>query len=434
MNQASLNTIAEVVGYSNLYKRLQQAMDEVPRDTLLAVLVARLGCMVDVDGSYGYRAGDVVLQQVVERLRAALRESDILGLVGREEVVCILPALQSQGHLTLAAHKILRCLEQPLRSAGHDVYLGANLGIALYTDNAPDAEKLLQQAHLAMQGAKLRRQGFAVYSNDVPRYGPLPLELQAELQEAIENNELLLYYQPQLELKTGHLTSCEALLRWNHKERGFVAPDKMVQLAEKTGLISALTTWVINAALRECAKFREVGLNMAVSINVSAENLRETELPDYLSHAMELWKITPDRFILELTETAMMEDRPALVDTLLRLKELGVALSMDDFGAGYSSMARLSRLPLDEVKLDMSFIRNMLKTQRDEKVVHSMIELAHNLGMRVVAEGVEDRQTLACLKTLGCDLIQGYHISPPVPANKFERVIQEFQSKADGSS
>jgi EAL domain-containing protein (putative c-di-GMP-specific phosphodiesterase class I) len=255
----------------------------------------------------------------------------------------------------------------------------------------------------------------------------LQFDLHADLKQAIENNDLRVCYQPKINVATGKAVGAEALLRWNHPQRGVVPLERLVDVAEATGLMSDLTLWVVNTALRECAEYRRLGLEFGVSINLSPSNLREPDIAQVIGQALELWGVPPEHVALELTETSVMDEQPHTLDAIMELKDLGVELSMDDFGTGYSSMARLRDLPLDELKIEMTFVRNMNKAPVHEHIVQSMVGLAHGLNLRVVAEGVEHPDVLSSLRALGCDCAQGYLFGRPVPLGEFVEAVQAFK-------
>lgn len=390
----------------------------------LAVLIMSTDSRSRLDGVLGYDAGAALAAQVVESLRLALRDGDVVEHIGSDEFGLILPSISSQGHVVLAAHKILRTLEKPFTIAGQPVYINPSLGISLYPEHGRDADDIMQRANLAMQSAQETHAGFAFHSPEHDQSSSLQFSLETDLRHALDENQLFMLYQPQLDLATGRISGAEALVRWNHKSRGAISPGQLVAIAEKTGLISPLTMWVFNTALRQCADYERMGAEATVSVNVSAHTLREPDFPEFVDQALKTWAVTPARLVVEITESAMLEDQARCLQNLARLKALGVMLSMDDFGTGYSSMTQLRTLPLDELKIDLSFVRHMLQVKEDEKIVRSVIDLAHNFGLKVVAEGVEDRETLEFLRELGCDTVQGFHIGLPLTDVAFKQMLQ----------
>jgi diguanylate cyclase (GGDEF)-like protein len=417
--------------HDDLINRLRQeiALKQKPGGEL-GVIVLGLECLNRIDGIWGYHIGDKLIREVGVCLQEALREADVVGHIGRGGFGCILPAITSPAHAILAAHKILRVLERPFELVPEQqIYLMPRLGVALFSDHGREAEVLLRHGNVAMHEAQRSGENFVLYQPELDQVTQMQFELHSDLRKAIQDNELMLYYQPQVSLDSGRVSGVEALLRWNSSKRGFVPPDKIVAIAENTGLISALTMWVVNAALRQSAEFHLKGLDLTMAINFSAHNLREPDLVELFERALETWGVPANRIVIELTESAMMEEHPRALETLDRLKALGVALSMDDFGTGYSAMSRLRNLPLSDLKIDLLFVQNMLTSLPDEKIVRSMVGLAQNLGLQVVAEGVEDKATLDKLRELGCDKVQGYYIGRPLPEADFLKLMADGDKK-----
>lgn len=411
-----------------LMDRLRQEIFRVPAsDALLGMVVIDLAGVAQVDSIYGYHAGDRLLQEIAGRLAGALRQGDGLGSITREHFGCILPALPGEGYATLAAHKILRTFEQPFVIAEQEILVNPTLGISLYPAHANDAENMIRQANAAMRAAKSSRSGFALYDAALEEASRLQFELLADFRRAIEDNALALFFQPQLDLRSGRVVGSEALLRWNHPSRGAVSAATVVALAENGGLIAPLTAWVFNTAFRHCADFQRAGMEVDVSVNLSAHNLREPELPEFIDQLLNTWHVPAGMITVELTESAMLENPEAATETLLRLKAIGMKLSMDDFGTGFSSLSHLHRLPFDELKIDQSFVKTMTTSRESEKIVRAVIDLGHNFGLTVVAEGVEDEATLKRLTKLGCDRIQGYWLSRPIEEAAFRDFVARRQ-------
>jgi diguanylate cyclase len=416
--------MGQFLGYSAFLDRLEQELRSDRGGCVLAVAVVNLEFVSKVDGSYGYPAGDELGRILALRLRDALPDRDIIGEVSRTEMACLFPVLPSEGHLRLAIHKIMRTLREPASVAGHEVYPLPLVGVALRRKPEEDVDAVLSEANLAMHGARQRPEGFSFFEPQDSPTERLYYELHAELHHAIKENELMMFYQPFMDLRTGNIVGSEALLRWNRPGKGFVTPDKVVLVAERTGLIRELTGWICNTALRHCGAMRADGLETGVSVNVSVQNLAEPELPDLIARARRLWDVPPELLTLELTETAMMGGSAGGMEALLRLKDQGLKLAMDDFGTGYSSMARLKELPLDEIKIDLSFVRDMQSSPKDEKLVRSMIDLGHAFDMLVVAEGVETEEAADLLRRHGCDIIQGYYLSKPMPIDQYRDFVR----------
>jgi EAL domain-containing protein (putative c-di-GMP-specific phosphodiesterase class I) len=257
--------------------------------------------------------------------------------------------------------------------------------------------------------------GYEVYAADRDQNTPKRLALLGELRRGLENKELVLFYQPKADIKTGKVTSVEALLRWQHPEHGLTFPDDFIPLAEHTGLIRPLTLYVLNEALAQCHQWQEQGLTLNIAVNLSARNLLDSELPDDVAQLLDTWQVDPSLLKLEITENTIMVDPPKALEVLTKLRDLGVGLSIDDFGTGYSSLSYLRKLPVEEIKIDRSFVMNMPQSENDQQIVRSTIDLASGLGLKVVAEGVETKDTWRELAEFGCDVVQGYFLTRPIP-------------------
>jgi diguanylate cyclase (GGDEF)-like protein len=391
----------------------------------LGVLLLDLDGMQIIDSTLGFDFGDRLLADVGDRMLGALKPTDVVGEIGRGRFVCLLVDMASSAHAVLAANKVFSALSAPISVGGRTLHLNPCLGIA-QSEGPHDADALLRDAAAAAHNARSRGEPYSEQQVAQDPLAMLQFDLQGDLKKAIENNDLFMCYQPQVDLNTGRIFSAEALLRWKHPVRGMIPPDKLVQVAERTGLITGLTGWVFNTALRQCADYRALGLDLGVSINFSAANLRDAELVGLVEQSIGVWGVPPARIVIELTETAVMDDQPSSLDALMRIKDLGVMLSMDDFGTGYSSMGRLRDLPIDELKIDMSFVRTMLAKPANERIVHSMIGIGKSLGLKVLAEGVEDEATRDRLRVLGCDFMQGYLVSKPLPLAEFVALVRGF--------
>jgi predicted signal transduction protein with EAL and GGDEF domain len=356
-----------------------------------------------------------------------LRASDTVARLGGDEFAVVLP---TAGDATLAsriARIIVQALEQPFSLGDQQVAVGASVGVAIYPEHGADPKTLLRHADVAMYVAKRGGGGYAVYSCEQDMNAPERLELIGQLRDAIHNDELILYYQPKLSLSTGRCIRVEALVRWRHSKRGLVAPDQFIPLAEQTGLIRPLTKWVLSAAVRQCRLWQDAGMTISVAVNLSMRNLHDPDLVEQIAALLQTYGVAAQLLKVEVTESAVMTDPTRALETLSRIRDMGVEVSIDDFGTGHSSLSYLKQLPVAEIKLDRSFVRDMQLNDNDFAIVRSTVELAHQLGLRVVAEGVEDRATWDLLVGMQCDAAQGYYMSPPLPASE----LATWMSAAD---
>jgi diguanylate cyclase (GGDEF)-like protein len=419
--QARHDALTDLPNRTLLHDRLQQALHHAPppqpgaEPVSVALLLMDLDRFKEINDTFGHHHGDQLLRQVGARLCAALRATDTVARLGGDEFAVLLPATDVQ-RASAVAGALVRALEEPFILEGYSVSVGASIGIAVAPEHGQDATTLLRRADVAMYAAKRATSGYAVYLAAQDQYSPERLGLVGELRRAIEQDQLLLYYQPKVDFKTGRLDSVEALVRWQHPVRGLVPPDQFIPLAEHTGLITPLSHWVLTAALRQCRAWRDAGLGIRVAVNLSARLLQDERLVDSIVDLLRAWDVTPDLLQVEVTESAVMADPARALQILTRLHEMGIRIAIDDFGTGYSSLAYLKKLPADEIKIDKSFVRDMPGNADDVTIARSVIDLDHNLGLSVVAEGVEDRAVWDQLAGMGCDLAQGYYLSRPIPA------------------
>ena len=380
-------------------------------------------------GYPGYPTLDQFMLEVSIRLKAVLRPNDVLARFGRNEFALLLPGIRSSGQVMLAAHKLLEALEPALLLDPIEINAQPAIGISLFPEHGNDGPTLVRLAETACTAARSSPDPYVIYRPSLDQDERLQRSMETELRSALRENELSLYFQPQVTLASGAVDGAEALLRWRNPRGEFVPPNVIVEVAEQCGLMNELTRWIVNCALRHSADMRNAGVDIAVSVNLSAQDLISPEFVEIIDQTLRTWNVPADRLVLEITEGSMIEDVEKVMAVLGRLKEVGVEISIDDFGTGYSSLAYLKRLPLDELKIDQVFIKQMLKESQDERIVRTIIDLAHNLQLRVVAEGVEDEATQEALKVLGCDVIQGYCLSRPIPVADFVLWCRDRQSK-----
>jgi diguanylate cyclase (GGDEF)-like protein len=390
----------------------------VRRDTRVAVMIMDLDRFKEVNDTLGHHYGDVLLQQIGPRLNQVLREGDMLARLGGDEFGVLLPNLPSEEVAVSIAGRLVEELEQPLSVEGIALDVSASLGIALFPQHSEDVETLLRRADVAMYAAKAAGSGYEIYDQAFDQHKPERLSLIAQVRPAIEAEEFVLHFQPKLNIADGSIAGVEALVRWQHPERGLVFPDDFIPMVEHTVLLRPLTLYVLDGALRQWRDWQAAGLDIRVSVNLSARNLLDLELPDQVADALQRWEAPPGALVLELTESFLMSDPVRSIGVLDKLAGLGVELSIDDFGTGYSSLSYLQRLPIKEIKIDKSFVMRMDTRPNDAMIVNVTVDLGQNLGLRVVAEGVENQATWEMLNVLGCDVAQGYLLSKPLPAEK----------------
>ncbi|MBI3596223.1 MAG: EAL domain-containing protein [Nitrospirae bacterium] len=424
-HMAFYDTLTGLPNRNMLYDRLLNAIRTGgDKGRPMALLLMDLDHFKEINDTLGHHRGDVLLQQVGSRLQGALRPTDIVARLGGDEFAVMLP-LSGSGDAALVAKKIQKALELPFMIEGLPVAVEFSIGVALYPDHGANPDSLMQRADVAMYAAKTTGEGYLLYEARHDRHSPRRLALIGELRWAIERSQLLLHYQPKISLKTGRVIGMEALVRWQHPEHGFIPPDQFIEPAERTGLIKPLTRWVFDTAQKQCLTWHRAGYEFTTSINLSARNLHDTQLPDELAGLLRECGGRPDRLQLEITETAIMADPARALEAITRLRAIGIRFSIDDFGTGYSSLGYLKKLPVDEIKIDRSFVINMAKDPSDVMIVRSTIDLAHNLGLKVVAEGVENKETYDRLGKLGCDAAQGYYMARPMPAENLTRWLAE---------
>lgn len=400
-------------------ERLQSSLDDAHRTgDSIGLLLVHAAAVDRVDALHGFHAGDRMSNSIAQLLSSkALRKRDMVEPLSRDEFACVLRPAPSEGIAMLAANRVMSLLATPMDFSGMAVTPDAAVGIAMFPEQARDAGQLLQRAKHALHAARGLRDRISPYKAPAGDKAAIDqLQYENRLRTAIDQNTLVLHFQPQLDIRTGHIGGAEALLRWDDEVLGDVPASVAVRAAEAAGLMDQLTMWVITSAIQSCHAFQQVQPDFTVSINISPSNLREADLPYYVDRALRTWNVPGSSIVIEITETAMMLEQSTSHEALRQLKALGVKLSVDDFGTGYSSMQYLANLPLDELKIDLSFVAAMLEQPHNAKIVRSLIDLAHNLELKVVAEGVENQNILQALTHLGCDQAQGWDVGMPATA------------------
>jgi diguanylate cyclase (GGDEF)-like protein len=408
-----------------LLDRTQQALELGARnETAVAMLLIDLDDFKQVNDTLGHHYGDVLLQQVAARLRTMLRASDSIGRLGGDEFAILVTGDAGVEQALSIAAKVEAQLSVPVDLDGISVQVVPSIGIALFPEHGADALALLRSADTAMYTAKRSGSGPTVYDSSQYRSTLDKLTIFTELRQAIAGGELRLHYQPKLDLRTNTITGVEALIRWQHPLRGLTGPDQFLSVAESTGLIDPLTEWVLSAAVAQWQTWSQTDVKLDLAVNVSARNLLNRGFFDQLRQLVDDSGIGP-HLILEITETAVMLEPERAADRLADVRKLGVRVSMDDFGAGYSSLTQLRQLPLDELKIDRLLVRDVATNELDVAVMETIVGLGHRLRLNVVAEGIEDAATLAVVRRLGCDEAQGYHIARPMPPESLEALRHE---------
>ena len=404
--------------------RLQQAILNARRNQEpMALLMLDLDHFKEVNDTLGHLVGDKLLMRVGERFQSSLREPDTLGRLGGDEFAVVLPRAGQKDAL-IVAEKLQDALRRPVDIDQNSFSVAASIGISMYPDHGPDPSSLLRSADIAMYVAKRARNDYAVYKPDYDTYNPDHLSLLRDLRESIRQGDIDVVFQPKLDLRNGIIIGVEALARWHHPERGDIPPYEFIPILEQTGLIRLFTLQILEKAVGYCTCCRQQGMEFNVAVNLSMHNLRDNRLPEQISEILDRYDFDCHQLILEITESAIMQDPEHSLEILDRLDKMGLKLSVDDFGTGYSSLSHLKRLPVSQLKIDCSFIKDMIRDEDDAMIVRSTIELAHNLGLKTVAEGVEDEQTLEQLRALDCDMAQGFLISRPLSPDNFLRFMK----------
>jgi diguanylate cyclase (GGDEF)-like protein len=409
------DTLTDLANRSKFSERLQGAIAAASKTRQpLSILVMDLDRFKYVNDTLGHGVGDHVLREVAQRLLRIVGSAECVARLGGDEFAVLLQTPdRTEAEIS---RQIITALEQPIHYQGQPLDVGTSIGIAHYPEHGDDAETLVRNADIAMYVAKRNKTGFASYDPNYDTTQQEHLSLLGELRRAVERNELRLHYQPKVSLRSENVSAVEALLRWEHPQRGMVAPALFIPFAEHTGYIKVLTRWVLQEAIRQCGEWLQQGLRLQISVNISARDLMNRELPDMIRNMLAQYDVPSSLLCLEITESGFMEDPAHAQKVLDRLSALGLKLSIDDYGTGYSSLSYIMKLPVQELKIDQSFIRNMVGNDDLSTIVRSTIELGHNLGLMVVAEGVEDAAAWKMLQALGCDDAQGYYMSRPLDA------------------
>ncbi|HEY2772356.1 MAG TPA: EAL domain-containing protein [Solirubrobacteraceae bacterium] len=417
-------TTDELTGLANRERFRQrvegQIADAGPRGTTFAVMLIDLDRFKEVNDTLGHHYGDELLRGLGPRLVASAGDDAVVARLGGDEFA-VLPDASADdvGELERIAERLIECVQEPVLMEGMTLQVGASVGIARFPVDGDDAHTLLRRSDVAMYAAKESHSGCKLYAAELDHHSLRRLSVLSDFRRALNTDEIVVHYQPIVDVEGTSVRGAEGLVRWEHPDLGMIPPGEFIQTVEQSGLIGPLTRHVLERSIMQCAEWRRAGHDLSVAVNLSVRDLLDRSLPGDIEHMLTSYHVPAAALQLEITESMLMSDPERSLATLMRLNELGLCLSVDDFGTGYSSLANLRRMPINELKIDRSFVSPMLQDESDLIIVRSTINLGHDLGLRVIAEGVEDEPTLAHLAHLGCDLAQGYHVSRPLPAEAF---------------
>jgi diguanylate cyclase (GGDEF)-like protein len=389
----------------------------------VAVMIVDLDDFKAVNATLGHEIGDLVLRRIAPRLQAALGPGSRVARLGGDEFAVVLEHVRAPTEACEAAQRVLDAIDLPLDVDSLSLQLAGSIGVACSPQHGRTVTELLRHADVALYCAKTRRDTYVMYDDEQDGYTRDRLVLATQLRRGLARGQLIVEYQPKLPLHSGCSPAVEALVRWNHPQLGRLGPDGFIPLAEQSGLISGLTDHVLSAAARQCAAWRAGGLDIGIAVNVSSRSLSDGELPASVAALLDRFGLDGGCLQLEITESRIVADLPRTTSVLHELRAMGIGIAIDDFGTGYSSLAQLQRLPIDEIKIDRSFVAGMEHSRNDAVLVRSIVELGRNLGLRVTAEGVETATALGVLRDLGCDFAQGFYVGPPGPSADSRRVL-----------
>jgi diguanylate cyclase (GGDEF)-like protein len=400
------------------------------RKKMAAVMLMDLDRFKDVNDTLGHHNGDLLLQRIGSRLHSVLRNGETVARLGGDEFAILLPEVADRQSVVPVVRRVLKVLEEPVVVGGLALQVEASIGIALFPEHGKTVDAVMRAADVAMYVTKEARSGYEFYDAAAHehRHDAGRLALIGELRRAMDETELVLYYQPKVDLATGRAKGVEALARWHHPERGLLSPDEFIPLAERSNLLRPMTLYLLDTALKQCNAWRMKGLDVSVAVNLSMQNMLDLRLPNDLARLLTSWRLPPGSLELEITESTIMGDHRRATTILTRLSNMGVKLTIDDFGTGYSSLAYLQQLPVEAVKIDKSFVLSMSEDPGNAMIVKSTIDLGHNLGLEVVAEGVEQHSVYNQLAALGCDYAQGYFLSRPLSPQKMTVWLEVFSA------
>lgn len=412
----------DLTGLANrnqLQKSLNLAIEKSKaRNTRFALFFIDLDRFKEVNDTLGYQNGDKVIRMVAQRLKATFEPQGTVFRQGGDEFAVLLPEIRSLDQTSAIAAKLQKTFEPHFDLEELNIEIHPSIGIVIFPDHGCNMDMLMRHADMTLLNAKRTEQGYRFYQKQMNLFSQQRLMLLSELRRAVNNDELMLYFQPKVNLRNGKVFGAEALIRWPHEGYGFIPPNEFIPLAERCGVIRHLTYWVLKEVPKQWAAWRSRGLDLCISVNLTGQDLADSQLSRHLTSLLQRYEMPLDRLALEVSEKGVMEDPHQAVNTLKQVSSMGVSVAIDNFGTGYSSLQYLKMLPVNEIKIDQSFVGEMGSNVNDIAIVRSMIDLGHNLGLRVMAEGVSSPNSYEMLKRFGCDLIQGSVINRPVPAGE----------------
>jgi diguanylate cyclase (GGDEF)-like protein/PAS domain S-box-containing protein len=415
--------------------RLFDMIDKLIKDDCkeFSLLLMDLDHFKSINDTLGHHLGDLLLIRLGALIKELLPWNETVFRLGGDEFAILIPNCDAASGIS-TAKTILSRIEQPICIDEVTLSVGASMGLVSYPEHGPDIQTLLRRADVAMYTAKKDGSGYAIYSMEQDQNDPHRLQLMGDLRAALDKEELHLVYQPKAFLKNKQVLSVEALLRWNHPKYGQIPPSEFIPLAEQLGVIHSITTWVLTEAIKQSKKWRLADIDIEIAVNLSVRNLQDAELPSRLKDLLHQYDVSPDKITLEITESFIMADPDRAKEVLMKIHQMGIKLSIDDFGTGYSSLAYLKTLPVNTIKIDKSFIADMANDEVDSMIVRSIIYLAHNLGLLVIAEGVEDEKSWDLLTSYGCDIAQGYYLQKPLSEERLTGWLQNRAGVSGGQS
>lgn len=419
------DSLTELPNKALFYDRIERAIVAAnSKNRLLSVLLVEIVSYKEIYDTLGRSSSDLILKQIATRLTGVVLDSESVARFDGNIFGILFDDITDEIEAELLAENIQKVMEAPFSTERLSLSIHSNIGVVHFPKHGEDGDSLLQRASVALYIARHSNKGYAVYEPSFDDHSPRRLTLMSELRRALKRDELELHYQAKICVSSGHLSGAEALIRWHHPKHGIVLPGEFIEMAERTRMIKPLTKWVLRKAFRECSKWHRQGYDLKISVNLSTKDLLDPELPDVIAGVAGSCSVRPEWIVLEITETSMMTDPEGAMETIERLHQMGYQFSIDDYGTGYSSLAYLKKIPLTELKIDRSFVQDILTSENDAMIVNATISLAHNLGLQVTAEGVESKEVMDKLESYGCDVIQGYYISKPISADEFTQWMQ----------